>query len=230
MMANEAASPTITLSLSLVPLIAAVLYAPGYIITFMVSRFTTGRPNFLGSLALSILYYIIAWTALGLSSDVDSTNQMIQYVQDMDFRHAVLYVVAGPIIAGLLFGVAIQKRWFYRLAREGLYWLSMKKFYLNPVHGIPAAWDWIFGGTGTQWITVYLDDGSKIVALYDAKSFVSTDPNERDIYVHEINKWTDKDGKPVNISLIDGVLLTGNSIRKIVFHSNSNPEKESSDD
>lgn len=53
-MTNPTDAP-ITLSLSLVPLVAAALYALGYIITFMVSRFTTGRPNFLGSLALSVV-------------------------------------------------------------------------------------------------------------------------------------------------------------------------------
>lgn len=226
-MVDDVSEP-IRLSLPLVPLIAAVLYAPGHVVAFMISRFTTGRPNFLGSVSLSVLYYVIIWSVLSLFFDVDSIDRLMKYVRKMNFRDAFFCVVMGPVFLGTVFGIVTQKRWIYRLAREGLYWLSRGKFSLNPVHGIPAAWDWAFGLAGTRWITIYLEDGSKIIALYDAKSFISTDPNERDIYVHEIKKWTNKWGNSVKISSVDGILLTGNSIRKIVFHSK--PEKESNDD
>ena len=67
-----------------------------------------------------------------------------------------------------------------------------------------------------QWITVHLKDGSELLSEYKHDCFVSTDPNERDLYLSNVHKWCD--GKLVEDERIDGLLLKGDSIDRIEFH------------
>ncbi len=76
-----------------------------------------------------------------------------------------------------------------------------------------------------QWITVHLKDGTSLVSLYDSDCFVSTDPNERDLYVSNVHNWTD-DGKLEQDKRVEGMLLRVNSIERIEFHGTSNSQTE----
>ena len=120
------------ISISIVPLVAAALVTPGYVILFMLSRFTTGRPAFPASLAVSSVYYVVVWAFLGWGSAIDVAQRIRSLSIDWS---AVGIVVALPIAIGIIVGLGIQKEW--------LYWL-LRKVRLEPVHGIPSAWDWKF--------------------------------------------------------------------------------------
>ena len=222
-----AATSTSGFTLSLVPLVAAALIAPGYIISFVSSRFTMGRANFsAGLLALSSVYYSTVWLIAGILWDIKSMGQVIEEIKDINFYSVFAVVALIPAIVGILSGIAIQRKWIYDLIR----WKRIPKWLRpNPIIGTPSAWDFRFLDSKTQWITVHLEDGSEITALYEAGCFVSTDPNERDIYLQKIHKWK-KDGENMPIAKIDGILLTGNSIRKIEFHTPKPSEKEKEDE
>ena len=71
--------------------------------------------------------------------------------------------------------------------------------------------------TEEQWITVHLKGGQQILALYDADCFVSTDPNERDLYLSNRHHWGE-DGEPVADERVEGLLLKGDAIDQIDFH------------
>ena len=194
------------ISISIVPLVAAALVTPGYVILFMLSRFTTGRPAFPASLAVSSVYYVVVWAFLGWGSAIDVAQRIRCLSIDWS---AVGIVVALPIAIGIIVGLGIQKEW--------LYWL-LRKVRLEPVHGIPSAWDWKFMRAEQQWITVHLKDNTEIVAEYNTDCFVSTDPNERDLYLSNVYEWVEGKEEPVQDERIDGLLLKADSIDRIEFH------------
>ena len=195
----------VVLSIPLVPLIAAGLVTPGYIILFMISRFTTGRTAFTVSIGVSSVYYVIMWTLLRWGSVYD-VAQGIRQTQ-IDWKTAVVVVVI-PAVIGIFIGLLVQREWLYDLLRL---------VRLSPVHGIPSAWDWKFMASKSQWITVHLENGDEVCALYDANCFVSTDPRERDLYLSNVHRWEDK--TLVEDERVEGVLLKGDSIKRIEFHS-----------
>ena len=203
-------------NISLIPLIAAALIAPGYIVSFISSRFTIARPNFSAGLALSSVYYALVYLVLGLLCSIKSPKQITGYIEEISYIHVFLIVVVGPIIVGTVAGYIIQREWIYKIIR----WPRWPNFLqLYPASGIPSAWDWKFLNAGNQRIIVYLKDKSEILAFYDAGCFVSTDPNERDIYLSNIQEWRNgEDGEIIDTCDIEGILLTGDSIRKIVFY------------
>ena len=210
------AGPYFAIGISIVPLLAAALVTPGYVILFMISRFTTGRPAFASSLAVSSVYYVAAWTALGWGSAVDVAAR----VRDLDIGWpAFLVVVVVPLVIGFFIGIGVQKGWIYRFLRL---------IGLEPVHGIPSAWDWKFMRAESRWITVHLKNGSTVVAIYDADCFVSTDPNERDLYLSNVHTWNDENDALVRNERVEGLLLKGDSIDRIEFHPLNN-EKASSE-
>ena len=203
----------IALSISIVPLLAAGLVTPGYIILFLISRFTTGRPSFASSIAVSSVYYVIVWVAFDFGSAVDLAARIKNF--DINLQVAAV-VVGGPIVIGLIAGLGVQKGWLYRVLRF---------FRLEPVHGIPSAWDWKFMRAKHQWITVRLKDETNILALYDDDCFVSTDPNERDFYLSNVYEWG-ADGQPVKDERIEGLLLKADSIDRIEFHEGKSAQSQ----
>ena len=60
---------------SILPLVSAALMTPGYITLFMISRFTTGRPAFAASLAISSAYYVVVWSLFGWELSVRSPKR-----------------------------------------------------------------------------------------------------------------------------------------------------------
>ena len=198
--------PTFAISISIVPLVTAALVTPGYVILFMISRFTTSRPAFPASLAVSSVYYVVVWAFLGWGSAIDVAQRIRSLSIDWS---AVGIVVALPIAIGIIVGLGIQKEW--------LYWL-LRKVKLEPVHGIPSAWDWKFMRAEQQWITVHLKDNTEIVAEYNTDCFVSTDPNERDLYLSNVYEWVEGKEEPVQDERIEGLLLKADSIDRIEFH------------
>ena len=133
-------SAEFAISISIVPFLAAGLVTPGYIIMYVLSRFTTGRPSFASSLAVSSAYYVGVWAVFGLGSAVDVAQRI------RAFRHrplgVALTVVVAPLGIGVLTRVSLQRGWLYD---------ALRKVGLEPVHGIPSAWDWKFMRAKDQW-------------------------------------------------------------------------------
>ena len=109
-MAVEAA-PALAVTLSIVPLLAAALVTPGYVILFTISRFTTGRPAFASSLAVSSVYYV---TVLALV-DWGPTAEVAERVRDLRIGWgAFFFVVVAPLLIGVGIGKTVRQGWIYR--------------------------------------------------------------------------------------------------------------------
>lgn len=177
---------------------------PGLIALFVRSQFVTGRspPHaaaLLSYLTVSVIYYALALPFVGY----------VLSLQEPGYEKAFSWfalVFVGPAVLGLLLGINIQKDLFRRV---------LQRCGLNPVHVIPTAWDWKFGGMTDQWVIVTLKDGTQFAGFCGNDSFMSSDPAERDIYIQWIydiddnNNWSQR-GE-------NGVLIAAGEIRTIEF-------------
>lgn len=169
-------------SLQNVQLLFAYLL-PGFLISFIFSRFFTGRTRSLSEsvinyLALTTIYYTITYPISGLlfGQGFDPSSPLT----------VLLFFIIGPIAFGLLLGAINRRDWFHRILR---------RLGIAMVHPIPSAWDWRFYEyrEGT-FVLITMDDGSRIGGRLGPKAFASSDPEERDIYLDEI--WDfDEDGE-----------------------------------
>ncbi len=180
------------------------LLVPGLVILFVRSQFVTDRrpPQssvLLSYLTVSLIYYAIAFPFL------DHIRSMYENKDEKVWAWSILIFV-GPAILGLLLGINIQKNLLHRL----LQWCG-----LNPVHAIPTAWDWKFGNMPPQWVLVTLKDDTRFVGLCGLRSFISSDPAERDIYIEQIYDIDDEDNWSWRGE--KGVLIAPGEIRTIEF-------------
>lgn len=177
---------------------------PGLIVLFVRSQFITGRrpPHaaaLLSYLTVSIIYYALALPLV----------DFVLSIQEPGYLKALAWfglVFVGPAIFGFLLGINIQQG----LLRRFLRWCR-----LNPIHVMPTAWDWKFGGMKDEWVLVTLKDGTRFAGFCGQHSFMSSDPTERDIYIQWVydirddNKWSPRGDT--------GVLIAAGEIRTVEF-------------
>jgi Family of unknown function (DUF6338) len=176
---------------------------PGLIGCFVRAQFITGRTpshteSALSYLTLSVIYYALALPA------VDYALSM----QEPGYRKALVWfalVFAGPALFGLVLGLNAQKEITRRL---------LKRVGLNSVHVMPSAWEWKFGGMKESWVLAVLKDETKFAGYCGTRSFMSSDPKERDLYIEQVfdrdeqNNWHPRES---------AVLITAGEIRTIEF-------------
>lgn len=161
-----------------------VFAVPGIVALYVRAQFLTGRmpPIAEGAIAyviLSLIYHALAYPiATPLYAQTSSGWMMLGWF-------ALLFL--GPAVLGCLLGLNVRKGWTQKL---------LNKAQLNTVHPVHSAWDWRFAECQECWVLAVLKDGTKWAGYLGQKSFMSSDPAERDLYiqqVHEIgpgNIWT----------------------------------------
>ena len=190
---------------------------PGFIVLFIRSQFVTGRSLshsavLLTYLTVSVVYYALLLPVVDLAPSIQQSS----YGKVLAWFALIL---VGPAILGLLLGVNIQTDAFRRFLR----WSG-----LNPVHVIPTAWDWKFGGMSEQWVLVTLKDGTRFAGFCGSDSFMSSDPGERDIYIERIydieedNRWVSCGEK--------GLLVAAGEVQTIEFWPHNPEEKANGQD
>lgn len=187
-----------------------VLIVPGLIIVFVRAQFLRGQNSphseaILSYFTLSVFYYVLMLPIVNALFGVD---KLLDF-EDVDFGKFfgwVLIIFLGPALFGALLGVSAQKGYLRRFANSmGIY----------PVHATPTAWDWKFSSPEESWVLVTLQDNTKFAGLCGANSFISSDPNERDIFIEKLynltddDKWQDCGSK--------SVLITAGEIKTIEF-------------
>lgn len=162
-------------SLDNLPLIL-VCVVLGFIMMSIRSQFLTGRSRsdsrtFLIYVTISLLY----------NSFVFPFIDYIQLQSEFDFVKMLIWLALSifvPALLGLLFGLSAQKNWFYNVLR---------RCGLNIVHPVETAWDYTLGTNMVgQYIIVTLKDGTYFGGFCGEKSFISSEPSERDIYIERI--------------------------------------------
>lgn len=92
------------------------------------------------------------------------------------FGLAAAFLFAIPAAMGFLIGVIRQKKLIPDLIRK----MRLDTF---EKHHIPTAWDYLFSEVGPTWVIVTLKDGTKYRGFFGPDSYVSSDPDERDLYI-----------------------------------------------
>ena len=177
---------------------------PGLIVLYVRSQFVTGRrpshsAELLSYLTISVIYYALALPLV----------DFVLSIQAPDYCKVLAWftlIFVGPAALGLFLGINAQKGMFRRV---------LQFCRLNPVHVMPTAWDWKFGGMPHQWVLVTLKDGTRFAGFCGSNSFMSSDPAERDIYIQWIydidknNKWSSR-GE-------NGVLISAGEVQTVEF-------------
>ena len=117
-------------------------------------------------------------------------------------------IVALPAALGLLLGVVSQKELIYKALR----WMG-----LDPVHNIFTAWDWKFSNMGDEWVLVTLKDGTRIGGRCGRDSFISSNPDERDLYIESTDPVDGGGDRHSTSNERRGVWIAGGEISTIEF-------------
>lgn len=187
--------------------------APGFLIMFVRSQFNAGKPpNFqdraVTYAAISSIYFAIS---IPLFAYLRDQHRLLPLASQF-FEYFVLPIGVGLILA-LLTTRRTFDRWWQRIG-------------LQPIHHIPSAWDYLFGGlTEASWIIVTLKDGGSVAGKYGAGSFASSDGGERDLYISEV--WdVSEQGDWAKPTSPKGVLLCGRDIRSVeIFNMEGNADE-----
>ena len=180
-----------------------VLAVPGIIILYVRSQFLTGRflsiaDGLLTYVTVSLVYYALAFPILGWLDTV----QPVKLPTGFGW---VALVLLGPALVGILLGLSASKGWVQNLLR---------RIGITTVHPINSAWDWRFACGPTCWTLIVLKDGTRWAGYLGPKSFISSDPAERDIYIQQVYEIDDEcNWKARNSS----VLITHGEIQSLEF-------------
>lgn len=181
---------------------------PGFIIAKVRGQFVTGRQQRIGQELLEYAtlsafnFAFFSWLIYLLAN-----SNWTAGVKSLGWAAVILI---GPVILGTVSGIAAQKDWTFRLLRSR----ALGFIGARPVHLVPTAWDWKFARMERQWVLVTLKDGTRFAGFCGERSFISSDPAERDLYLEQVcdigddHTWT-----PTRKS----VLITHGEIRTIEF-------------
>ena len=152
---------------------------PGFIIYYIRSKFTTGRMERANRILIELIalgainFALWSWLlVIWITFDEANTTTWLSVLTSL------LVVVLSPIALGILAGYDTQHGWSER---------AFRRIGLHPVHPVPAAWDYVFPRIDrANWILITFHDGSFVGGFFGPKSFASSDPAERDIYIEQV--------------------------------------------
>lgn len=189
------------------------LAIPGIVVLFVRSQFVQRRSSptsrtLLKYCTVTAIYYALVFLLVDpvLPITINSDNVWAWFC----------LIFAGPAVLGLLLGINIQKNLFHRM---------LQYCRLKLVHAVPTAWDWKFGYMAPQWVFATLKDGTSFAGFFGPESFMSSDPEERDIYIQWVydilddHTWSVPDKSK-------GVLIAAGEIQSIEFWPYTSQENE----
>jgi hypothetical protein len=158
---------------------------PGIIALFVRAQFLTGRmppaaDGILAYVTVSLVYHALAFPLAPKVYGASPLNGSWSWTWP-------LFVFVIPTILGVLLGLSAQHGWMSRL---------LTKLRLMTTHPIGCAWDWKFGGISECWVLVILKNGIRWGGRLGDRSFISSVPTERDIFLQQVyevddeGKWT----------------------------------------
>jgi hypothetical protein len=163
-----------------------IFSVPGIIALYFRAQFLSGRlptpsEGAISYITISLAYHAIAYPAAKPLYQSGS-------LEGWYWLGWLILIFIGPAVLGFVLGLNTRKGWTKKLAA---------RLGINTIHPVNCAWDWRFGNCSDSWVIVTLKDGTKWYGYMGMESFMSSEPNERDIYiegVYDFNKegesWT----------------------------------------
>jgi hypothetical protein len=117
------------------------------------------------------------------------------------FLIVIFIVIIAPFLYAFIFQRISKKKWFSR-------------FLVSPTK---SAWDSFFSNRESYYVVVTLKSGRKIGGKYGLKSYSSTFPNPKEIYLQEVWKLNEKNGFENIMPQTEGILISESEISTIEF-------------
>ncbi|MEN9856683.1 MAG: hypothetical protein RL186_1114 [Pseudomonadota bacterium] len=181
---------------------------PGIVALYTRSQFIDGKMPKLSDgisiyVALSLIYHAFWFILLpSLYSYKFLTASLYQKLQ----WFGIIFV--GPAAIGLWSAVNVRYEWTQRL---------FQKLGMYPIHPVGTAWDWKFSRTPESWVLVKLKDGTIWRGVLGPNSFISSSPQERDIFVEKVYKINENSDSDEWIERDSSVLITHDQVQSIEF-------------
>lgn len=178
---------------------------PGLIIVWVRAQFLTGRVGphkdaLLSYFTLSAIYLVLAGAVCALITGSDAPlHQQTRYWQAI--------TLGGAAAFGVLVGVNAAFGWSR--------WLLFKCGVYVP-HVLDSAWDWKFSRFSASFVMLTLKDGSKVSGWCGTRSFIGSDPKDRDIYIEQVYD-VDDEGTWIARTPGKGIYIAAGEIRTIEF-------------
>lgn len=151
-------------------------------------------------------YYNIVWYIILSIQGVSNLSDMFQSRTTGDFA---LRLFVSPLLFGIILAL---------LSKMNLIRGMLNKFGIPVLHPALSAWDYVFINRNPCWIMITLIDGNNVYGYFGLNSSVSSDPDERDIYIEQVYTY-DEDGEIIEDPHYDGMLIDSSQIRTIEFWS-----------
>lgn len=149
--------------------------APGFIMLGVRNRFKGGTSP---ELTTNLVFYAVASSAYYAAVSPFFHVAWGLYVWPWLWSFLQFFLV--PLVIGITWMVVDQKEWFYR---------ACEHFKLDVEHHIPTSWEWAFKQKRQPgYVTVLLKDGTRLYGTWTERSFASSSPMERDLYLER--QWT----------------------------------------
>jgi Family of unknown function (DUF6338) len=181
-----------------------VFLVPGLVALYARSQFLTGGNHNLKEaipvyLSLTLVYYglVFPFAEYVVSVNVNGWWRITMWL---------LLLGVGPLLFGSLLGIVAS----FGIVKKLISFLG-----ISVVHPMPTAWDYKLSKSEQQFVFVTLKNGTRFAGRYGGKSFASSEPNERDLYLEEIYDWSGSSQWKTREG--SGVWLTGSEIQSIEF-------------
>ncbi|MGI8382540.1 DUF6338 family protein [Priestia megaterium] len=121
----------------------------------------------------------------------------------------IFITFVSPIILGFLLSY-LQNRDIIRNI--------IQRLGINPIHTVPTSWDYVFSNlSGESWVTIYLEDGTILHGSFSHRSFASSIPTEKDIFLEKLYLVDEETGDWSEVTHSKGVWIKGDNIKLIEF-------------
>lgn len=184
---------------------------PGFILQWTLSAFVSQKKE--DAQLLLLRFITLSCANYGLWSGVIFYLFRTDALKNHAIASAIIFftiVFLSPLLIGLALGKSSQNDTVRNLLiRVGF----------RPLHAVPNSWDYKFSHVReAAWVIVVLTDGTQVAGFWGEKSFASSEPDERDLYIEEL--WTiEEDGTWEKMERSEGILLMREQIRYIEFRS-----------
>lgn len=200
---------------------AAILLAPGYVVSKVFSRGVRGPdlsdPSFIATTALgAILTHVLAlaWTLELFRAEVGRFPDLERSDYLWLIAWTVLTLLLLPTLIGAAFAWILDAEW--RPANAVLHWLG-----ISSTQRTTEAWTWAFGRLSRRrdrrWLQIRLKNDRSYLAAFGSASFISSDARLGDVYLEQI--WDlDETGEPKERPTTNhGAWISGDQISSIEF-------------
>lgn len=184
-------------------LLFLVLFIPGFISLKVYDLIIAGdKRDFSKSISEVVGYSALNFAALWWLVSLATQEQLSESCPFLYWLYLSLVFLIFPAIWPVV---------FYKLSQLEIF----KRHLLSP---IKQPWDFVFSQRKSHWVVVHMKNGNTIRGKYAKNSSTSAYPSERQIYLEEVWKKSEKGGFKEKVKRTNGVIIFESEISYIELY------------